>query len=66
MYVPDPVISMSIKPKDKKNIENFSKAINRFTREDPTFHLHFDTESREVGFFLIKIMAFSSEFSMLI
>ncbi|GIX71642.1 elongation factor G, mitochondrial [Caerostris extrusa] len=47
MYVPDPVISMSIKPKSNKDIEKFSKAINRFTREDPTFHLHFDTESKE-------------------
>ncbi|GIY91195.1 elongation factor G, mitochondrial [Caerostris darwini] len=47
MYVPDPVISMSIKPKSNTAIEKFSKAINRFTREDPTFHLHFDTESKE-------------------
>ncbi|GFY52279.1 elongation factor G, mitochondrial [Trichonephila inaurata madagascariensis] len=47
MYVPDPVISMSIKPKEKKDLENFSKAINRFSKEDPTFHMHFDTESRE-------------------
>ncbi|GFS61368.1 elongation factor G, mitochondrial [Nephila pilipes] len=47
MYVPDPVISMSIKPKEKKDLENFSKAINRFSKEDPTFHVHFDTESRE-------------------
>lgn len=50
MYVPDPVISMSIKPKDKKNLENFSKAINRFVREDPTFHLHYDHENKEVSF----------------
>ncbi|GBL78375.1 Elongation factor G, mitochondrial [Araneus ventricosus] len=47
MYVPDPVVSMSIKPKDQKNTDNFSKAINRFTKEDPTFRVHFDTESRE-------------------
>lgn len=49
MYVPDPVISMSIKPKDKKNLENFSKAINRFVREDPTFHLYYDHENKEVS-----------------
>ncbi|XP_054720383.1 elongation factor G, mitochondrial-like [Uloborus diversus] len=47
MYIPDPVISMSIKPKDRKSLENFAKAMNRFTREDPTFHMRFDTESRE-------------------
>ncbi|XP_035214893.1 elongation factor G, mitochondrial-like [Stegodyphus dumicola] len=47
MYVPDPVISMSIKPKNRTDVENFSKAVNRFTKEDPTFKLYFDTESRE-------------------
>lgn len=56
--MPDPVISMSIKPKDKKDVENFSKAANRFTKEDPTFHLHFDTESREVRFLFLKKCSF--------
>uniref|UniRef100_A0A672QAG4 Elongation factor G, mitochondrial n=1 Tax=Sinocyclocheilus grahami TaxID=75366 RepID=A0A672QAG4_SINGR len=27
--------------------DKFSKGINRFTREDPTFRVHFDTESKE-------------------
>jgi len=45
--VPDPVISMSIKPAAKSNQDNFAKGIARFTREDPTFQVHFDTESRE-------------------
>lgn len=28
-------------------MDKFSKGINRFTREDPTFRVHFDTESKE-------------------
>ena len=30
IFVPDPVISMSIKPKDKKSTDNFSKAVQRW------------------------------------
>lgn len=47
MYVPEPVISLSIKPKNNKDLQNFSKAIARFQREDPTFRVHFDTESEQ-------------------
>ncbi|KAH9843265.1 Elongation factor G, mitochondrial [Teratosphaeria destructans] len=47
MYVPDAVISLSIKPKHTKDTPNFSKAIARFQREDPTFRVHVDTESGE-------------------
>ena len=47
MFVPDPVISMSIKPADKNNVDNFSKGIARFTREDPTFRVQYDPESKE-------------------
>ncbi|EEP77902.1 translation elongation factor G [Uncinocarpus reesii 1704] len=47
MFVPEPVISLSIKPKNSKELPNFSKAINRFQREDPTFRVHFDPESEE-------------------
>ncbi|KAG7480407.1 elongation factor G, mitochondrial [Solea senegalensis] len=47
IHVPEPVISMSLKPTDKNDLDKFSKGINRFTREDPTFRVHFDTESRE-------------------
>ena len=47
MFVPEPVISLSIKPKNNKDGSNFSKAIARFQREDPTFRVHFDTESEE-------------------
>lgn len=47
MFVPDPVISLAITPKDKGSLTNFSKAMNRFQKEDPTFRVHFDGESKE-------------------
>lgn len=47
MFVPEPVISLSIKPKDNKDTANFSKAMNRFQREDPTFRVHVDAESQQ-------------------
>lgn len=47
IYVPDPVITMSIKPKDNKTSDNFTKGIRRFTREDPTLRYEYDTESKE-------------------
>ncbi|KAI5821279.1 elongation factor G, mitochondrial [Pyronema omphalodes] len=47
MFVPEPVISLSIKPKNNKETANFSKAMNRFQREDPTFRVHVDAESQE-------------------
>lgn len=47
MFVPEPVISLSIKPKDNKDLPNFSKAMSRFQREDPTFRVHVDHESQE-------------------
>jgi elongation factor G len=37
MYVPEPVISLAIFPKDNKSEVNVSKALGRFTKEDPTF-----------------------------
>lgn len=46
MYVPDAVISLSIEPKAKDGA-NFSKAMNRFQKEDPTFRVRFDPESKE-------------------
>lgn len=47
MFVPDPVLSLSVKPKSSGDADNFSKAMNRFQREDPTFRLHVDEESEE-------------------
>ena len=47
MFVPEPVISLAIKPKDNKSADNMSKALNRFSKEDPTFRSHVDAESKE-------------------
>ena len=47
MFVPEPVISLSIKPKNSADSNQFSKAIARFQREDPTFRVHFDVESEQ-------------------
>ncbi len=47
MFVPNPVISYSITPKNKSNLGNFSKALNRFAKEDPTFRVSRDEESGE-------------------
>lgn len=47
MFVPNPVISLAISPKDKGAQTNFSKALNKFTKEDPTFRVSRDEESNE-------------------
>jgi len=47
MYVPDPVISLAITPKDKKSADQMAKALNRFTKEDPTFQTYVDPESNQ-------------------
>jgi elongation factor G len=47
MFVPKPVISLSIKPKDNKMADNMGKALSRFMREDPTFRSTVDEESGE-------------------
>ncbi len=47
MHIPDPVISLAVKPRDKKASDNLSKALNRFSKEDPTFRTHVDPESNE-------------------
>ena len=39
MNVPDPVMSLAITPKTRDGASNFSKALYRFQREDPTFRV---------------------------
>ena len=47
IHVQDPVMSLSITPVGKDSATAFSKALNRFQREDPTFRVHVDKESGE-------------------
>ncbi len=47
MYVPDTVISLSIQPTDNKSQINMSKALERFTKEDPTFRVSVIEETGE-------------------
>jgi elongation factor G len=47
MFVPAAVMSLAISPKDKGSQGNFSKALGKFSREDPTFRVHRDEESGE-------------------
>jgi elongation factor G len=47
MFVPEPVISLAIKANGIET-PNFSRALNRFQKEDPTFRVHMDKESKEV------------------
>lgn len=47
MHVPNSVISLAIIPVDNKAQVNMSKALNRFTKEDPTFRTFVDHETNE-------------------
>ena len=47
MHVPDAVVSVTLTPSDAKAQQNMSKALQRFTKEDPTFRVASDPETGE-------------------
>ncbi len=47
MFIPKPVISLSVKAKDNKSSENLAKALNRFAKEDPSFQTFVDPETND-------------------
>jgi elongation factor G len=47
MFVPEPVIKMAISPISRDGADRLGKALQRFSREDPTFRLTTDEETGE-------------------
>ena len=47
IFVNKPVISLAITPEDSAGNDKMSKALGRFLKEDPTFHVTSDAESGE-------------------
>lgn len=47
IYVPEPVISLAIEAADKLSADRLARALNRFTKEDPTFRVYIDPESKQ-------------------
>ena len=47
MFVPQPVMSLAVKPKKSTMQNNFAKALNKFTKEDPTLQIKIDADTKE-------------------
>ena len=47
IFVAEPVIRRSIEPLKRDGADKMSKALDRFRREDPTFHVFTDAETRQ-------------------
>ncbi|MHB1038252.1 MAG: elongation factor G [Pirellulales bacterium] len=47
MFVPEPVIKVAVRPLRRDGADRLSKALYRFSKEDPTFHMSTDQETGE-------------------
>ena len=47
MFVPEPVMSLAVKPAEAKMQNGFAKALMKFTKEDPTLRIKVDSETKE-------------------
>lgn len=47
IFVPIPVIKISVAPKSRDDSDKLGKALARFRKEDPTFHVFTDPETNE-------------------
>jgi len=47
MFVPEPVMSLSVKPAESSMRNNFAKALGKFTKEDPTLRVRVDENTSE-------------------
>jgi elongation factor G len=47
MFVPEPVIKMSVNPASRADADKMGKALQRFRKEDPTFQVYNDEETNE-------------------
>jgi hypothetical protein len=50
----EPVMSLALEPANKSGLDKFSKALQRFMREDPTFRVGFDAETKQT---IIRLLA---------
>jgi len=48
MFVPEPVIKVSVTPSSRADSDKLSKALQRFRKEDPTFRVFNDEETSEI------------------
>ncbi len=48
MFVPEPVIKIAVSARDRGSSDKLGKALQRFRKEDPTFHVFTDGETSEV------------------